>query len=138
MTEAELNKRTQQIMFENIEQSIDEITKQMEQTTDNIIQLGYEIYKLHGLIELITHRIEQRLTQNLSRTSKAMITKMKNDFTNMQFELIDDFSIDMDFNIGKLKDETDKQTEEQPITKEKEMTNSKTQIEDSDSENSSL
>ena len=138
MTEAELKKRTQQIMFENIEQSIDEIAKQMEQTTDNIIQLGFEIYKLHGLIELITHKIEQRLTQNLSRTSRAMITKIKNDFTNMQSELIDDFSIDMDFNIGKLKDETDKQTEEQPITKEKEMTNSKTQIEYSDSENSSL
>ena len=90
-------------MFENIEKSINQITRAIK-PTNNIVELGNEIYQLHRLIEFIIFKTDECLTQNLTTLDPNIIKKLKNDFTTMQFDLIENFSLELDFNIENSKE----------------------------------
>ena len=126
-------------MFENIEKSINQITRAIK-PTNNIVELGNEIYQLHRLIEFIIFKTDECLTQNLTTLDPNIIKKLKNDFTTMQFDLIENFSLELDFNIENSKEKTDEQTNDQQKNDGNELkSKSKNQVKDEDdSEASSL
>ena len=126
-------------MFENIEKSINQITRAIK-PTNNIVELGNEIYQLHRLIEFIIFKTDECLTQNLTTLDPNIIKKLKNDFTTMQFDLIENFSLELDFNIENSKEKTDEQTNDQQKNDGNELkSKSKNQVKDEDdSESSSL
>ena len=59
-------------MFEKIEKSINQITKAMK-PTNNIVELGNEIYQLHTLIEFIIFKTDECLTKNLATIDPNII-----------------------------------------------------------------